>query len=201
MEAELHGTQLNLLMETDKRKRAEESLDSMQRIWQKFTEQLSLVEPSSLVTEAIAAEDGKPAYNFVEELCRHIHVVRVVSDSISREFAKAEAEYEMEAQIEAKNFEIARLCDRVHYYEAVNHEMCQRNQETIELARRRRQRRKRRQLLVWGSIGAAISLGTAAIAWSFCLLPPFHLILSTEMSPPSNELAVRSRFKTREPNL
>ncbi|CAN1225582.1 hypothetical protein LINPERPRIM_LOCUS2515 [Linum perenne] len=40
-------------------------------------------------------------------------------------------EAEMETQIEAKNFEIARLMDRLRYYEAVNHEMSQRNQEAV----------------------------------------------------------------------
>ncbi|KAK9137098.1 hypothetical protein Sjap_007692 [Stephania japonica] len=176
MDTELHGIQLNLLMETEKRKQAEETLDSMRRTWRKFTERLSLVESSSVVTEAIVAEDEKLACNFVEELCRHIHVVRVVSDSISRELAKVEAEIEMESQIEAKNFEIARLCDRVRYYEAVNHEMSQRNQVTIELARHRRQRKKRRQRVIWGSIGAAVALGSAAVAWSFL---PSHASSST----------------------
>jgi hypothetical protein len=37
----------------------------------------------------------------------------------------------MEAQVEAKNFEIARLLDRLHYYEAVNRELSQWNQEVI----------------------------------------------------------------------
>jgi len=37
----------------------------------------------------------------------------------------------METVIAAKNFEIARLSDRVQYYEAANREMSQRNQEAI----------------------------------------------------------------------
>ena len=36
-----------------------------------------------------------------------------------------------------------------------------------EMARRNRQIRKRRQRWVWGSIAAVISLGTAALAWSY----------------------------------
>ena len=36
-----------------------------------------------------------------------------------------------------------------------------------ELTRRERQRRKRRQRWVWGSIAAVITVGTAALAWSY----------------------------------
>ncbi|CAD6253572.1 unnamed protein product [Miscanthus lutarioriparius] len=38
----------------------------------------------------------------------------------------------------AKNLEIARLSDRVQYYEAANREMSQRNQEAIEMSRQQR---------------------------------------------------------------
>lgn len=37
----------------------------------------------------------------------------------------------------------------------------------VETARRQRQSRKRRQRWVWGSIATAITLGTAALAWSY----------------------------------
>ncbi|KAJ6732866.1 BACTERIOPHAGE N4 ADSORPTION B PROTEIN [Salix koriyanagi] len=135
--AELREMRLSLLMEIEKRKQAEEESDK----------------PSDV--------------NPVEEICQQIYLARFVSESIGRGIAKAEAEIEMEAQVEAKNFEIARLLDRLHYYETVNQEMSQRNQEVIETARRNRQIRKRRRKWIWGSIAAAITLGTTALAWSY----------------------------------
>ncbi|KAJ7965690.1 hypothetical protein O6P43_015287 [Quillaja saponaria] len=56
---------------------------------------------------------------------------------------------------------------RFHYYETVNHEMFQRNQETLEIARNKRQRRERRQRWVWGCIASAITLGTTVLALSY----------------------------------
>jgi hypothetical protein len=64
-------------------------------------------------------------------LCQQITVSQLVAAAISQDFARAEVESEMETVIAAKNFEIARLSDRVQYYEAANREMSQRNQEAI----------------------------------------------------------------------
>jgi D-tyrosyl-tRNA(Tyr) deacylase len=105
--------------------------------------------------------------NLSEELRCQLEVARFVSDSLGRGMAKAEVEMEMESMLETKNFEITRLSDRLHYYEAVNREMSQRNQEAIEVARRERQKRKKRQRWIWGTIAATITLGSAALAWSY----------------------------------
>lgn len=51
----------------------------------------------------------------------------------------------------------------------------------IEMARRDRQVRKRRQRWVWGSIATAITLGTAALAWSY--IPAARGSSSTSGSP------------------
>ncbi|QHO57280.1 uncharacterized protein DS421_3g80920 [Arachis hypogaea] len=51
--------------------------------------------------------------------------------SIGRGMARAEVEVEMEAQLELKNFEIARLLECLRCYETMNREMVQRNQEAI----------------------------------------------------------------------
>ncbi|GFY80368.1 hypothetical protein Acr_01g0001770 [Actinidia rufa] len=112
----------------------------------------------------IASDEDEEGADPAEELCRQVYLARFVSNSIGRGTARAEVEMEMEAQVESKNFEIARLWDRLHYYEAVNREMSQRNQEAVETSRRLRQRRKR---WVWGSIAAAITLATGALAWSY----------------------------------
>jgi len=94
-------------------------------------------------------------------------------------------ESEMETVIAAKNFEIARLSDRVQYYEAANREMSQRNQEAIEMSRQQRKERKRRQKWFWGSVGLAVTLGATAIAWSY--LPSSQTQASADSNSPSRE--------------
>ncbi|KAK6924388.1 hypothetical protein RJ641_010588 [Dillenia turbinata] len=178
VEGELREIRLSLLLEIEKRKQAEESLSIMRKEWQRIREQLAhvgLTLPADpIFSSGEEQEDSDP----VEELCQQVDMARFVSNSIGRGSAKAEVETEMEAQMEAKNFEIARLWDRLHYYEAVNREMSQRNQEAVELARRQRQERKRGQRWVWGSVVTAITLGTAALVWSY--LPSSRGSVSTD---------------------
>ncbi|CAI0392341.1 unnamed protein product [Linum tenue] len=171
-QSELGGTRLSLLMEIEKRRQAEDALKTVESQWQRIRQQLALAGLTVPRCPIDVAESDEPnsTTDPAEELCQQLDVVRFVSSSIGRGIARAEMEVEMEAQLEAKNFEIARLVDRLRYYEAVNREMSQRNQEAVEMARRNRQVQKRRQRWVWGSIAAAITLGTAALAWSY--LPP-----------------------------
>ncbi|CAF2046654.1 unnamed protein product [Brassica napus] len=162
-ETELREIRLSLLMEIEKRKQTEEALERMQTHWQMLREQLAQVG----VFVPIDPTTSTSNMNLSEELRCQLEVARFVSDSLGRGMAKAEVEMEMEAMLETKNFEITRLSDRVHYYEAVNREMSQRNQEAIEVARRERQKRKKRQRWIWGSIATTITLGSAALAWSY----------------------------------
>ncbi|XP_058179102.1 uncharacterized protein LOC131297915 isoform X1 [Rhododendron vialii] len=167
IECELREIRLSLLMEIENRKQAEEALDNMRSQWLRIRQQLSFVGLTIPAEPISLAEDERLGVDPVEELCRQVYLARFVSHSIGRGTAKAEVEMEMETHIESKNFEIARLWDKLHYYEAVNREMSQRNQEAVEVSRRLRQIRKRRQSWVWGSIAAAITLGTGALAWTY----------------------------------
>lgn len=158
VETELREIRLSLLVEMEKRKHAEDRINYMQSQWGRIQEQLSLVGlnlPSMM-------ED-----QFAEELSGQVDLIRFVSNCIGRGVGKAEVEAEMEAKLESKNFEIGRLLDRVRYYEAVNREMSQWNQETMETMRQRRQRRKRRQRWIWGSVVAVVTVGSAALVWSY----------------------------------
>ena len=58
-------------------------------------------------------------------------VAQVVAYAVARGAARAEVDEEMENVVVDKNREIARLRDKLHYYELVNHEMSQRNQEAF----------------------------------------------------------------------
>ncbi|KAK9062008.1 hypothetical protein SSX86_019192 [Deinandra increscens subsp. villosa] len=185
VEAELREMRLSLLTEVDKRKQAEEYINDMRSQWGRIWQQLSLV-GLNLPEDPIMLKD-QSENELEEEVSRQIHLIRFVSNCIGRGVAKAEIGAEMEAQLESKNFEIARLSDRLRYYEAVNQEMSQRNQETIETVRRVRQGRQRRQRWIWGSIVAAVTVGSAAIAWSY--LPTSNdtgLYLTDPDPPPSH---------------
>ncbi|MED6181192.1 hypothetical protein PIB30_017166 [Stylosanthes scabra] len=167
-EAELREMRLSLLMEIEKRKQTEESLDSMRSQYERIRQGLysaGIVLPANLTA---VADDDQLNSDPMEDLCQQVYVAKFISNSIGRGMARAEVEAEMEALLELKNFEIARLLERLRCYETMNREMVQRNQEAIELARRDRQRRRRRmKRWLWSSIGSAIVLGSAAIAWSF----------------------------------
>ncbi|KAJ9561920.1 hypothetical protein OSB04_007080 [Centaurea solstitialis] len=179
VEAELSEMRMGFLIEMERKKLAESRLSDMKSQWGRIREQLSVV-GLTLPADPTMLED-EPANDPGEEICRQVNLLRFVSNAVGRGVARAELEEEFEAQLQSKNFEIARLLDRLHYYEAVNHEMSQRNQESVETMRCLRQRRKRRQKWIWGSIAAAITLGSTALAWSY--LPTAKGSSSTDPSP------------------
>lgn len=170
VEAELREIRLSLLMEIEKRKQAEECLNNMRSQWERIRQGLYLAGitlPADLTAMVEVDEGEQPSSDPVQDICQQLSVARFVSNSIGRGVARAEVEREMETQLEAKNFEIARLLERLQCYETMNREMSQRNQEAVGMARRERQRRSRRQRWIWGSITTVIALSTAAIAWSY----------------------------------
>ncbi|KAL3626743.1 hypothetical protein CASFOL_029486 [Castilleja foliolosa] len=166
IESELREIRLALLMEIEKRKQAEETLCNMRNQWQIIREKLSHV-GLTLPVDPTNLPDCEQQQQPDDLVCQQVFLARFVSNSIGRGIARAEVEMEMEAQIKLKNSEIARLWDRLHYYEAVNQEMSQRNQQVVETTRRLRQRRKRRQKWIWGSIATAVTIGSAALAYSY----------------------------------
>lgn len=124
VEAELR---LSLLMESEKRRQAEETLEEMQVHWRRLRQQLAHVglflplDPTST----------QYSMNIADELRCQLEFTRFVSDSLDIELAKAEVEMEMTSELEAKKFEISQLSNRLQYSETVNQEMSQRNQEAI----------------------------------------------------------------------
>lgn len=118
---------LSLLMEIERRRQAEETLEQMQAHWRRLREQLAHVD----LFVPLDPTRSQYTMNIAYELRCQLELTRFVSDSLAIDLAKAEVKMEMESEIEAKNFEISRLSDRLHYYETVNQEMSQRNQEAI----------------------------------------------------------------------
>ncbi|KAJ4782525.1 hypothetical protein LUZ62_021520 [Rhynchospora pubera] len=173
IEAELREIRLTLLMEMEKRKHAEQTLQVLQNQWIRLRHQLSLLGLSLPQPQLMKPEINENTENSsfesdpVEELCRQISISRLVTDAVSKGISRAEVVAEMESVLQSKNFEISRLMDRVQYYEAANREMSQRNQEAIEVARQQRNKRRIRQKWIWASVGLAVTLSSAAIAWSY----------------------------------
>ncbi|KAJ3670189.1 hypothetical protein LUZ60_010513 [Juncus effusus] len=168
-EEELREMRLSLLMEIEKRKQADEALETLKNQWLRLSQHLSLIGLDLPPLSEINNTNNNLNFEFdsIEELCQQIVVTRFVSEAICRGVSRAELAEEMDPVIQGKNFEISRLIDRVQYYEAANREMSLRNQETIEMARQQRNKRKIRQKWFWASIGLAVTLGSAAIAWSY----------------------------------
>lgn len=166
IEDEIREMRLNLLLEIEKRKQAEDAVENLQIKWQNLRQHLLAV--GLVLPNLPKPKEEEAIVDPAEDLSQQIVVARVVAASVVRGCAKAAAEMEMEPRIEAKNFEIARLLDRLRYYEATNREMSQRNQEAVEKARQRRHlQRNRRKKWFWGSIGLVVTVGSAAIAWSY----------------------------------
>ncbi|KAG6516684.1 hypothetical protein ZIOFF_027157 [Zingiber officinale] len=165
---ELRDLRLNISMEIERCKQAEEATEALQNQWQMLSDHLSSVglqlpAPSTFPVDDIEQPDIDPA----EDLCQQIVVSHFVADAIERVVSSAEEEMVMEPLIESKNFEIARLQDRLQYYETANREMSQRNRKALELAREQRNMRKRRQRWIWSSIGLAATVIITALAWSY----------------------------------
>lgn len=117
-------------MEIEKRKQAEEILNDMRNQWKSIRDQLSLA-GLTLPPDPTTLPGGGQSGDSAADLCQQVFLARFVSNLIGRGTVKAEVEMDMKAQIELKNSEIARLWDKLHYYEAVNREMSQRNQEAV----------------------------------------------------------------------
>lgn len=100
----------------------------MQNQWNRTAKYLSQVGVSFPVIQH--AEDVQLEMD-PSAICQEITVSRFVSEAIERGLVRAEAETAAEAVIHSKNHEISRLRDRLQYYEAVNREMSQRNQEIV----------------------------------------------------------------------
>ncbi|XP_057824083.2 uncharacterized protein LOC131036253 [Cryptomeria japonica] len=166
LQSELDRLKQNLSIEMERCKVAEETLTHMKNQWQEMAKKFS-VAGLSFPSIRIGSPSQPLEESPVDVICTQIIVARLVSGAIGRGSARAELEEEMEAIIEGKNREIARLRDKLQYYEVLNHEMSQRNQEAIEIARRRRRTQKKRQRWIWGSIAVAVTIGTTALLQSY----------------------------------
>ncbi|XP_006841539.2 uncharacterized protein LOC18431351 isoform X1 [Amborella trichopoda] len=157
---ELRSVRLNLFMETERCKKAEEILSQMRSNWQRVGKQLSQIGLS------LPHLDGSEM-DLVDDFCQNIVVSRFVSEAIGRAEGLAEAEAAAKEIIESKNREIARLKDKVQYYETVNQEMSQRNQEAVEMSRRLRQRRRKTRRFIWGCISLSLTVGVPFLAYRY----------------------------------
>ncbi|XAR56202.1 hypothetical protein NMG60_11036584 [Bertholletia excelsa] len=162
---QLQTISLSLLEEIERREAAEYEVDQMRSQWERLCnllQQTGVVFPSFPEASSIKLE-----IDLLEQLCQELVVTRFVSEAVGRAEGRAEAEMAAEVVIKSKDQEIARLQDKLQYYEAAIHEMSQRNQEVVGAARKQRQRRRRsRQRWLWGCLGLSLAVGAAFIARS-----------------------------------
>ncbi|KAG5625844.1 hypothetical protein H5410_011062 [Solanum commersonii] len=166
IEWELRTTKLKLLEEIERRKTAEDALNMMRCQWQNISTVLSqagltLPSPSDVIGD-IQLDNAS-----IEQLYQEVVVSRFVAEAIGKGQARAEAELAAESILESKNQEISRLRDRLRYYEAVNHEMSQRNQEIIDVARKQRQRKRTQKKWLWSCIGLSAAIGVSVVAYKY----------------------------------
>ena len=105
LQADLHALRINLFEEMERRSKAEDALGHAQNVLHMMGRLLS----------GTAHLDIDSA----DQFCQEILFTRMVSEALVTDLAQLQ------------NHEIARLRDRLQYYEAVNQEMSQRNQEAI----------------------------------------------------------------------
>nr|XP_043621035.1 lateral signaling target protein 2 homolog [Erigeron canadensis] len=171
LESELHTTRLSLLEEVDKRKTAEDDLAAMSTHWQTFSR---LLLPETGLAFLAPSNDGSRMqvdFNAVKQFSEEVIVARYIDEAMGKAEAKAEAELAADVIIGSKDKEISRLKDRLQYYEAMIHEMSQKNLETMEVARRQRERKRGQRKWLWSCIGMSIVIGASVIAYSYVPQP------------------------------
>ncbi|CAK9141051.1 unnamed protein product [Ilex paraguariensis] len=166
VDLELRAIRVGLMEEIERRKAAEDAVAQMYSQWQRIGNLLSQA-GLSFPTSLYASSGTQLEIGPVEQLSQEIVVARFVAEAIGKGQARAEAELVADVIIESKDQEISRLRDRVQYYESVNHEMSQRNQEIMEVARRQRQRKRSQRRWLWGCVGLSVVIGASVIAYSY----------------------------------
>ncbi|KAG0584856.1 hypothetical protein KC19_3G239800 [Ceratodon purpureus] len=149
---------LQLDQEIKRRMAAEDAMAVLQLQCTEMASQLA-----SLDDESHGLDDSDRNERDSGSQAQKLVVAQVVAYSVARGAARAEVHEEMENVVAEKNREIARLRDKLHYYELVNHEMSQRNQEAFELARSRRHIRRNRNQWLMVCAGSVICVGVSAI--------------------------------------
>jgi len=169
IQCEIDALRSKMYMEIERSMRAEEALSLWQNQWQEMLEKFSLIGLSLPSIEMSASSQGEKAglIDFADDVCGQLAVARMVAHAVGRGSLRAELDQELKMLIDSKDFEISRLRDKLQYYELVNREMSQRNQEAIELGRRRRRAQKKRQKWIWSSLAISIAIGTTAVAYTY----------------------------------
>lgn len=155
---------LKLQTEVAMRVQAEKALAALQQQWNEMARRYSPLGLSLLTGPChVGASEDCQAADPSEFLSEKLSIARLVAGAIASASVRAVKEEELESFVIAKNREISRLRDKLQYYELVNHEMSQRNQEAIEISQRRRRRHRKRLKWALGSLGAIVGIGSTGL--------------------------------------
>ncbi|PKA63045.1 hypothetical protein AXF42_Ash007841 [Apostasia shenzhenica] len=160
-EKELHVLRVTFLEEASRRKKAEETLVYMNEQWEKVVKCLFQIGPS--FPEMQQPEKLQDEIDLAQ-ICQERVFLKFVSESLERDLSKEETEDAMMKLIASKNYELSRLRNRMQYYESMNREMCQRNQDAVDLSRHRRDSKRR---WIWSCIGLSLTVGASLFAYSY----------------------------------
>nr|GEX01009.1 uncharacterized protein [Tanacetum cinerariifolium] len=174
IESELHTTRLSLFEEIEKRKTAEDDLAAMSTHWQRVGNILLSQTGFPLLAPSNDGSRMRIDINAIKQFSEEVIVARFVSEATGKAEAQAEAELAADVIIGSKDKEISRLKDRLQYYEAMIHEMSQKNLESMEVARRQRDRKRGLRKWLWSCIGMSIVIGASVVAYSYA---PQHQLL------------------------
>ncbi|KAG6553939.1 hypothetical protein Mapa_004856 [Marchantia paleacea] len=154
--------------EIKRRMRAEEALEALQQQRDGMAQMLSTAGISLPHSDGTKLREYEVEMGISISETQRLTVARMIAGAVARGAVRAEAEAELQTVLAEKSKEIARLRDKLQYYETVNHEMSQRNQEAIEIARQTRRRRQRRQRFAVMGLSAAICFGfSAAVVYHY----------------------------------
>ncbi|KAL2654202.1 hypothetical protein R1flu_022330 [Riccia fluitans] len=152
----------HLAEEIKRRIKAEEALKALQQQRDGMVQLLSSAGVSLSPSDSSLLGENGLEMRISQFEAERLSVARTVAVAVAIGAVKAEAEAELQSVLAEKSKEIARLRDKLQYYETLNHEMSQRNQEAIEIARQTRRRRRRRQRFAALGFSAAICVGVSA---------------------------------------
>lgn len=158
---------LQLKAEIQRRIAAEEAREFLQHQRDGMAQMLSsagISVPQSEFGAVKITESTDKVLGVSDSESQRLMIARYVAGAVATGAVKAEAEAELHTVLAEKSKEIARLKDKLQYHELVNHEMSQRNQESIENARQSRRRRQKIQRFVVFGLSAAICVGVSVAA-------------------------------------
>eukprot|EP00249_Psilotum_nudum_P012526 c23833_g1_i1 orf=518-1795(+) len=144
--------------------RVEEALTSLQLQLYHLTHEFSSVGIPVRPCEGFGAiKIEQELGDLFKQFNQNVLIARLVGGALVRGALKADKEGVLQDLLEIKNREIASLQEKLQYYELVNHEISQKNQEAAEIIQMCTQKCWKRQRWALSCITGALFVGTVTL--------------------------------------